>query len=69
MNVTISIVREPPGITITNRLDSWGGGVHALTNFRVEDGVLLPSGPSIGSQAPTALFAITLSVVVVAPPQ
>lgn len=52
-------------VTVTLVALSWGGGSQNLTNLRLEDGVLVGDGASVGNQTPSALYAISLGTVVI----
>ena len=63
----VHIAADPvsQSVAVTLVALSWGGGSQNLTNLRIEDGVLVGDGASVGSQAPRAIFAITLGTVTI----
>jgi len=46
---------------------SWGGARTTLSNLRIEDGILVGDGPSVGNQTASALYTINLGKVLVKP--
>jgi hypothetical protein len=61
--VLIALNDKQKTVSVSLRLDSWGGTIVPLTSPRVEDGMLVADGPGAGTGSPKALVAIALNEV------
>lgn len=63
----VSVTTDDASRSVTVKLTarSWGGARQTLANLRIEDGVLIGDGESVGHVTPSALYCISLATIAI----
>jgi hypothetical protein len=65
LGISITVNDSSRSVTVELIARSWGDAHQTLEHLRIEDGVLIGDGQSVGNQTPSALYGISLTSVTI----